>query len=164
MTFTCIRFADCGATRNEPIPVPGHDYITIRIEATCKKEGSITVTCKNCDYEDITVIPILTYCGCEDCSGNVRVTGATSAKFISITPINGKANDTIRIVKFSVNVTLSNETSEVRIYSIEIRSNNNNPDGKFVFAAGHDLEGFTLVYDIKGNGSNIKTFSISKQP
>ena len=92
----------------------------------------------------------------------IRVTGATDARFISIAPINGKASDTIRVLKFSVKVTLSNGMAEVREYSIEIRSNNNNPDGKYKFAAGHDLEGYTLVYDIKGNGGNIKTFYITK--
>jgi len=101
-------------------------------------------------------------CGECVCDNDVTITGASNARFISIAPINGKANDTIRIVRFSVNLTLSNGTSEVREYSIEIRSNNNNPDGKFIFAVGHDLEGYTLVYDIKGNGSNIKTFSISR--
>jgi len=90
------------------------------------------------------------------------ITGAINAKFISIAPINGKANDTIRIARFRVAVKFSNGISEIRECSIEIRSNKNNPDGKFAFSAGHDLAGFPLVYNINGNGSNIKFFHISK--
>ena len=85
----------------------------------------------------------------------------SSAKFISVNPINGKSNDSVRVIEFSVNVTLNNGTAAVFNYSFEVKSNNNNPDGKYTFPAGHDLEGLTLTFDIKGNGSNIKTFRLS---
>jgi len=32
--------------------------------------------------------------------------------------------------------------------------------GSYKFGAGHDLAGYTLTFDVKGNGSNIKAFSI----
>ena len=31
---------------------------------------------------------------------------------------------------------------------------------KYKFADDHDLAGYTLVYDVKGNGSNIKGFKL----
>lgn len=37
----------------------GHDYSTETIPATCTEDGSTTVTCSRCDYEDITVLPKL---------------------------------------------------------------------------------------------------------
>jgi len=45
-------------------------------------------------------------------------------------------------------------------FSFTISANNNNIDGRYVFPAGHELAGHTLTYDIKGNGSNIKAFTI----
>jgi len=90
----------------------------------------------------------------------VTITRVSNARFISIAPINGKANDNVRLIRFSVTVHLSNGTSEVREYTIEVKSNNNNPDGTYTFTGKHDLAGFKLTYDIKGNGSNIKGFKI----
>ena len=45
-------------------------------------------------------------------------------------------------------------------YSINLNGNNANLDGKYTFEDGHRLFGYTLVYDIKGNGSNIKVLEI----
>jgi len=50
--------------------------------------------------------------------------------------------------------------TEVVRYTIQLNGNNANLDGKYTFGADHDLAGFTLIYDIKGNGSNIKEFRI----
>ena len=50
--------------------------------------------------------------------------------------------------------------SEVVKYTILLNGNNANLDGKYTFGPDHDLAGFTLIYDIKGNGSNIKDFRI----
>jgi len=47
-------------------------------------------------------------------------------------------------------------------YSIDLSGNNANLDGTYKFPTGHDLAGYTLVYDIKGNGSNIKEFKLMK--
>ena len=85
----------------------------------------------------------------------VTVANASNAKFISVSNSNK-----ITTIKFSVVVTYSDGSSETAEYSISVAANNSNIDGKFTFGAGHDLEGKTLNYDIKGNGSNIKTFII----
>jgi len=90
----------------------------------------------------------------------VEVAKVANAKFISINPLNGKSNDTVRVVKFSATVTLSNGVSMVREYSFEVKSNNDNPSGSYTFPAGHQLKGHTVTFDIKGGGSNIKTFTI----
>jgi len=43
---------------------------------------------------------------------------------------------------------------------MNISGNNANLDGKYKFADDHDLAGYTLFYDIKGNGSSIKVFKL----
>jgi len=107
-------------------------------------------------------IPIITDCDCDDCNKDINIVSVAGIKFMDIAPVNGKANDVMRVIKFSVLVSLSNGTVERREYSFEIKNNNNNPDGKHTFDAGHDLEGYGISYDIKGNGSNVKTFTINK--
>jgi len=64
------------------------------------------------------------------------------------------------VLTFQVTLKYSDGSSSVATYSIKLNGNNNNLDGTYKFAAGHDLAGYTLTYDIKGNGSNIKAFSI----
>ena len=66
----------------------------------------------------------------------------------------------ITTVTFTATVVLTNGSSEKRTYEFQVNANNNNIDGRYVFPANHELAGFTLTYDIKGNGSNIKAFSI----
>jgi len=83
------------------------------------------------------------------------VVGANNAKFVRVANSNR-----ITTITFTTNVILSNGRNEVRTYAIQIGANNNNIDGRYIFPAGHDLAGLTLTYDIKGNGSNIKAFSI----
>ena len=52
--------------------------------------------------------------------------------------------------------TYSNGSSERVRYDVNLNGNNANLSGKV------DLgNGFTLTYDIKGNGSNIKAFDIA---
>jgi len=111
---------------------------------------------------------------CEHCgilldSGKIaplKIAGAqtTTKDFISITET--AKNSRVWALKFSVTLTLVNEdgkfagTEKVQ-YTINLSGNNANLDGKYKFGAGHDLAGFTLTYDVKGNGSNIKALSIS---
>ena len=45
-------------------------------------------------------------------------------------------------------------------YTVDLNGNNANQDGAFVFDEDHDFAGFTLMYDIKGNGKNIKELKI----
>ena len=58
------------------------------------------------------------------------------------------------MLSFEVTETYSNGESRVVVYSIEIESNNANVSGSYY------LGDYTLLYDIKGNGSNIKELEI----
>jgi hypothetical protein len=49
--------------------------------------------------------------------------------------------------------------TEVIPYTISLRGNNANQDGRYVFTDG-PLEGYTLIYDIRGNGSNIRALEL----
>jgi len=66
----------------------------------------------------------------------------------------------ITTLTFTVDVVLVDGTKETRDYSISVSANNNNIDGRFVFVAGHDLAGYTLIFDVKGNGGNIKALTL----
>ena len=68
-------------------------------------------------------------------------------------------NNRITTVFFNVTVLLTDDSTEERLYSFEVNANNINIDGRITFTDDHDLVGFTLTYDIKGNGSNIKAFN-----
>ena len=65
-------------------------------------------------------------------------------------------------MKFKADLTYSDKTKQTVTYSINLSGNNANLDGKYKFGKDHDLAGYTLVYDIKGNGSNIKDFKLVK--
>jgi len=77
---------------------------------------------------------------------------ATAKNFISIVE-TGK-NSRVWVLSFTVVETYLDGTSAVVPYSVRINANNANIDGKY------DLGAYTLIYDIKGNGSNIKEFRI----
>jgi len=57
-------------------------------------------------------------------------------------------------LSFEVAETYSNGEAKVVVYSVDIQANNANVNGVY------DLGGYTLIYDIKGNGSNIKDLRI----
>jgi len=82
----------------------------------------------------------------------------TAKDFISI--VETAKNSRVWVLTFSVTLTYPNGESRVAQFSINLSGNNANLDGKYTFGKGHVLEGYTLTYDIKGNGSNIKAFSI----
>jgi len=84
-------------------------------------------------------------------------TGAVNPRHVSSVH-NNQAR--ISVITFDVTHTYSNGTTEVVRYSVNISANNNNIRGRYVFGAGHNLHGFTLVYDVRGNGSNIAAFSL----
>jgi len=79
-----------------------------------------------------------------------------SARFISIRET--AKNSRVWTLTFSVAYNYSCGLVEIIQYSVNLNGNNANLDGRFVFAADHPLAGYTLHYDIKGNGSNIKQF------
>jgi hypothetical protein len=77
----------------------------------------------------------------------------TSAKdFISI--VETSKNSKVWVMSFKVTETYFDGSTKVIPYAIHINANNANIDGKY------DLGAYTLIYDIKGNGSNIKEFRV----
>ena len=93
--------------------------------------------------------------------GELNITGAETspANFVSI--IETAKNSRVWELTFNALLTLADEdnmyvVTEKKEYKILLNGNNANLDGKFVFGPDHELVGMTLVYDIKGNGSNIK--------
>jgi len=89
----------------------------------------------------------------------VNVT-SNAKQFVSI--METSKNSRVWTLTFDVNKTYSDGTAEVVRYSVNLNGNNANQDGKLKFSADHDLSGYTLIYDIKGNGSNIKDFRVVK--
>ena len=79
--------------------------------------------------------------------------------FISMTETS--KNSRVWTLRFVVVETYCNGTTKNVIYSINLNGNNANLDGKYTFTEGL-LIGYTLVYDIKGNGSNIKELKLIK--
>jgi len=85
----------------------------------------------------------------------IVLTGAetNAASFISI--IETSKNSRVWVLSFTVTEIFSDGSKVVVPYEIKISANNANVDGKY------NLGDYTLHYDIKGNGSNIKLFSVT---
>jgi len=83
-----------------------------------------------------------------------------SEDFVSM--VETAKNSRIWVLTFKATLTYSDGKKVVNSYSISLNGNNANLDGSYKFADNHALKGYTLVYDIKGNGSNIKEFKIIK--
>ena len=77
---------------------------------------------------------------------------ATAKDFIGIKETN--KNSKVWILSFTVTEVYADGEKKSVPYAVEISANNANVDGKI------DLGAYTLYYDIKGNGSNIKEFRI----
>jgi len=126
----------------------------VTLAATRTTKGAWEIRCEVCDE--------LLESGIID---ELKIVGAaTTAKDFTAIRETAK-NSRVWALTFNVTVTLAEltlegEHTEVVEYTIMLNGNNANLDGKFTFGAGHDLVGKTLTYDIKGNGSNIKAFSI----
>jgi len=81
------------------------------------------------------------------------------AKYVSI--IETSKNSRVWVLTFTVEVVRYGDGAvEVVEYSINLNGNNANLDGTYTFKDSIHLAGYTLTYDIKGNGSNIKAFEI----
>jgi len=131
---------------------PGHRAVVGEERLpTATEPGLRVMVCANCGIELERVI--LPATGQTGQPGNV--TSVSNARFLS-----ASNSSRVTTVTFTATVVLSNGTSEVRTYSFDVGASNNNIDGRYVFPASHDLAGSTLTYDIKGNGSNVKAFSI----
>jgi len=64
------------------------------------------------------------------------------------------------VVTFTVTLVYSDGTTKDETFSISLSGNNINQSGQLKFGDDHILSGYTLVYDIKGDGSNIKDFRL----
>jgi hypothetical protein len=151
MTFKCTLCQE--VLRTAPIPKLAHDFSVLidHKEATATEDGYDVFKCSRCEETKTIVIPK---------TGDVTIVSvATSAKdFISM--VETAKNSRIWILTFNVTLTYSDGTSEVVKFSILLDGNNANQNGTYTFDDNHILAGYTLVYDIKGNGSNIKDFKI----
>ena len=164
-----------------------HDYTAVVTAPNCTEKGFTTHTCSRCgdEYADSYVDTNGHTAGgrivikeatrtekgaweirCTDCgelleSGSIDelvIIGVTNAKFSSIRET--AKNSRVWALTFTVTVTFEGGSTEVVEYTILLNGNNANLDGKYTFGADYDIAGMTLTYDIKGNGSNIKAFSI----
>ena len=148
-----IYCSDCGELLYAvEIPALGHEWVlTDHKDATATEDGYDYYECSRCDESYSVVIPA---------TGETEpiIVGVSNAKFISI--VETSKNSRVWVLTFEVTVTYSNGETEIRQFSINLNGNNANLDGEFVFGDDHDLAGYTLTYDIKGNGKNIKAFSI----
>ena len=128
-------------------------------EPTCADGGYTTYTCSSCgySYEDDQVDP--EPCGdCEICIPIVALVKAENAKFVSISETS-KNSRQWRLI-FTVDATYSAGANRAVEFYVILSGNNANLDGRYSFDASHDLAGYTLTYDIKGNGSSIKEFKL----
>jgi hypothetical protein len=71
-------------------------------------------------------------------------------------------NSRIWVLSFWALESYADGTSGYVRYEICLDGNNANQKGEYVFGSG-PLEGYTLVYDVKGNGMNIKDLRLIKQ-
>jgi len=127
-------------------PVVGEETLP-----TATVDGLRVMVCANCGIELERIVLPATGTGQQP-----GVVGSVSnVRFLGVSNMSR-----VTTVTFTATVTPANGSSVVRTYSFEVGANNNNVDGTYVFPAGHDLAGRTLTYDIKGNGSNVKAFSI----
>ena len=83
----------------------------------------------------------------------------TTSNFVSMTETANNSREWV--LTFNYVETYLDGTIRVLPYSINLNGNNANLDGSFRFTDG-PLAGYTLVYDIKGNGSNIKDLRLIK--
>ena len=82
----------------------------------------------------------------------------SDARFVSM--IETYKNSRVWELTFSVTLSYSDGSAAQAVYRVSLNGNNANQDGRYAFDADHALAGYTLIYDIKGNGSNIKDFRI----
>jgi len=154
-TFTCTRCEDTYV--DDEVDALGHKpgRRIVLVEPTRTTKGEWEIRCRRCDEVlETGEIPML------------KVSNAVTSTrdFVSIR----ETSRNVWELTFFATVTLVDLRDEVvgteRVrYSILINANNANVDGRFNrFDVNHDLVGFTLNYDIKGNGSNIRTLSLTR--
>jgi len=77
---------------------------------------------------------------------------SAAASFISIAET--AKNSKVWVLSFKVTEKYSNGETKIVPYAVSINANNANIDGRY------NLGAYTLIYEIKGNGSNIKEFRV----
>jgi len=93
----------------------------------------------------------------------IAVAETTIYDFVSI--VETSKNSRVWELTFNVTLTLAGDDgvvvgAEVMTFKIALNGNNANLDGIFKFDDEHELRGYSLAYDVKGNGSNIKQLTI----
>jgi DNA-directed RNA polymerase subunit RPC12/RpoP len=185
MTYTCSR---CGDSYTEPIAKLEPDWVVQTVVApTCIEQGYTVFVCANCGEtenreftvalghnwdEGVITTPatetsegLLTYtclrCG-ETRTEPIPKPGTTIAELLqSITRDVLSAKKGFDDLN-NVNLVLTGKTLTLVVDGREIvlstNANNKNQSGQI------DLgDGYNLVFDIKGNGSNVKEFSVIKK-
>ena len=151
-TYTC---ANCGDGKVADYTAAlGHNFVlTDHKDPTADEDGYDILKCSRCDETKTVVIPK---------TGGVTIKNAVTTTKDFVSMMETAKNSRIWVLTFKAALTYSDGKTEVKTYSISLSGNNANLDGKYKFADGHDLAGYTLVYDVKGNGSNIKALSIMR--
>jgi len=128
-----------GATLIVPTDVAGtFGYYVVVTNTNSAAAGNNTATATS-NVVTVTVAPM--------------VSAVTTAKdFISITET--AKNSRVWVLSFNVKEIYANGDTKIVPYAIQLNANNANVDGKY------NLGKYTLIYDIKGNGSNIKEFKV----
>ena len=130
------------------VHTPGDRLVTV--EPTRTTEGAWEIYCEICgELLESGIIPKL------------AVVGAVTAPRDFVSMRETQKGSRVWALTFNALVTLEDEEGNVvgterAEYTILLNGNNANLDGRFTFDPDHELAGRTLIYDIKGNGSNIK--------
>ena len=144
-TFKCII---CGEVlRADPITSLGHSWNNgvITTPATQEADGERTFTCERCGETRAEVIPKL------------PVTPSVSnAEFLQARAADIKRNG-LNVTQLRLTEKTLTLVLDGREFVLSVNANNRNIGGQI------DLgDGYWLIFDIKGNGSNIKEFKIVK--
>lgn len=181
ITYTCER---CGDTKTEETFFTGSTTVTVA--PTCTLSGftgthiyvdGVLVWAGNFVYTDALGHNFQSvvwdghgwwHSGCTECYWEgyycsddscicvaPTLVSVSGARLISVSNSNR-----ITTIVYEVTKTFSDETTVTETFTSTVAANNSNVDGRIVFGDDHDLAGMTLTYDIKGNGSNVKTFNI----
>jgi hypothetical protein len=145
-TLSCAR-GGCKYTEVSTIPPLRHDLSKDPkvVKPTCEKEGSSTLSCARagCKYTEVTTIPPLGH-----------KFALLNAKYVSI--IETSKNSKVWVLTYTAETCSACGIKQT--FTVNLEGNNANLAGTVDIG-----NGYSLVYDIKGNGSNIKTFYIIKK-
>ena len=175
-TYVCTRCEDTYV--DDIVPALGHDYVATVTDPTCVDDGFTTNVCSRCDDTYIDeIVPAFGHTEgwrvrteenvwelyCETCGVMYEVLTIESAVAVFVGPSSISfapvpRNSKVQTLIFQVEETLSDGSVEIVDYAIDITANNRNIDG-FI-----NLGVYSLFFDIKGDGSNIKLFEIVMNP